>query len=254
MTWDSYELGVLAATRKDLDTAREHLEQAGDDPRALLLLGQLTATSGGPRRSYYERAAALGSTDAAYNLGALHATNGDFPAALSWYLRAGELGDSGADRMAGVMYATGQGTPVDRAKAETHLRRAAAAGETAAYRDLGILRKDDPAESAHWFLRAGATEELTKLVPALRETNNHCLLGVTLAFFLGDVPGGTEHLTAASWYRDGFGGPIDLVQALRWFLTGNGIHQAHTIAAGMTPDKIHEAGRYLEADLLVRPQ
>nr|WP_221383063.1 hypothetical protein [Actinoplanes polyasparticus] len=65
---------------------------------------------------------------------------------------------------------------------------------------------------------------------------------------------------AACWYRDGFGGPVDLVQALRWFPAmvgagnGNGLHDARTVAAVLSADDIHEAGplsgRLIEADLL----
>jgi len=66
---------------------------------------------------------------------------------------------------------------------------------------------------------------------------------------------------AAYWHRDGLGGPVDLVQALRWFLallgvgSGDGIHDTHEIVPMMTDDQIHEAGRHagriLDADVFV---
>jgi hypothetical protein len=46
------------------------------------------------------------------------------------------------------------------------------------------------------------------------------------------------------WYRDGFGGPVNLVQALRWYLamlhvrSGDGIHDAYEMMARMTADDI----------------
>nr|WP_255645825.1 hypothetical protein [Actinoplanes polyasparticus] len=39
MAWTACDLGVIAAQRGDSDAARMHLEAAGDDPRALYLLG-----------------------------------------------------------------------------------------------------------------------------------------------------------------------------------------------------------------------
>ncbi len=69
-----------------------------------------------------------------------------------------------------------------------------------------------------------------------------------------------HNLGAACWYRDGFGGPVDLVQALRWYLAmlsvgGDGTHEAHQIVPMMTNDEIHEAGRLAgrisEADVFV---
>ncbi|MEU8662781.1 tetratricopeptide repeat protein [Actinoplanes philippinensis] len=376
MTWTAYEQGRLAVDRRDYGAARELLREAGADAAAMLLLGQLAGAGlGGPvdpeeKQAWYERAAALGSAEAAYNLGAIHAGAGRHAEGLAWYLRAAELGDGGGLRMAGVMYATGQGVPADDREAERLLLAAAERVPEAAF-DLGALyayRRDDPAAAARWYLEAAkedgarALEHLEALVPRLREsaatsTRARTMLGVILAFHLGeqaaatallaDTDGDPEALrslafliasgpedrrdtakatalyrmaadagdgyaahnlgvtatdpraavrwlrqaaesgvhesiphlanrlseldiddealrwyvrgaeaghtgcmfAAACWYRDGFGGPVDRVRALRWYLTllgtGNGdaLHEAHQIVALMSDDEIREAGR-----------
>nr|WP_238350723.1 tetratricopeptide repeat protein [Kribbella shirazensis] len=387
----AYEQGLLAVQRREFAAAREQLESAGDDPRAVLLLGQLAGEGLGEpvdaakKLSLYERAAELGSAEAAYNLGAAHANEQRYKVSLDWYRRGAELGQSGALRMIGVMYATGQGVEADDVEAERFLLAAAASGDHLASFDLGTLfayQRQDPVMAAQWFLRAAkegsapAWRELELLVPRLRElpagdTRARTMLGVILAFHLDERDAGAELLevsvaegdpeaqrslafllhdnaglpddkaramvlfrtaaeagdgygaynlgvaasdpheavrwlrqaaeagvpesypqladrlseldvdeealrwyvrgaedghkecmfAAACWYRDGFGGPVDLVQALRWYLSllevgsGDGIHEAHKIVSKMTDDQIHEAGRLagqiLAADVLV---
>ncbi|WP_436534120.1 tetratricopeptide repeat protein [Actinoplanes sp. HUAS TT8] len=377
MTWQEYDLAMMAIQRDDPVAAREHLQRAGEDGRALLALGQLADNAGKPE--FYERAAALGNGEAAYNLGAWHARHDDYPAALRWYERAAELGDKSARRMIGIMYATGQGVTVDNDVAEAHWRAAAAAGDTRALHDLGTMfahHRVDLAEAAHWYLEAAregfepANRELALLAPRLSEatTRTRTMRGVILAFVLGEPAEGARLLAvsaaqndpiaqrsyafllhhgtgveedreqaaalcraaaeagdawaalnvasilgdhpdavrwlraaaedgvraaypvlgdrlsaldeddealswyvraaegghqgamraAADWYRDGYGGPVDLVQALRWYLklldvgSGDGIHAAHAIVPRMTVDEIHEAGRYTEADVFAQ--
>jgi TPR repeat protein len=391
MTLTAYEQGLLAVQRREYGAARELLELAGNDPDALLLLGQLAGEGlGGPvdtarKLSLYERAAELGSAEAAYNLGAIHANAQRYEVGLNWYRRAAEFGDSAALRMAGIMYATGQGVTADDVEAERLLLAAAVNDARRVSFDLGTLyayQRHDPVMAAEWFLRAAkeddprAQRELELLVPRLRElsadgSRARTMLGVILAFHLdepitgaelleaaaaeGDpeaqrslaflLDGGAEELgdttratalyraaaeagdgyaaynlgvkqgehpeavrwlrraadvgvreayphlanrlseldiddealrwyvrgaetghqgcmfAAACWYRDGFGGPVDLVQALRWYLamlnvgSGDGIHEAHKIVPVMTDDQIHEAGRLAgrisEADVFV---
>ncbi|GAA2714323.1 tetratricopeptide repeat protein [Actinoplanes palleronii] len=203
MTWLAYDMGVLAALRGDHQAAREHLAAAGPDGRALLLLGQL----GGPDDSY-ERAAELGNAEAAYNLGARRAMAEDWPAALRWYERSAELGEPGARRMLGIMYATGQGVPVDDAVAESYWR-AAADGDERAFRDLGTLfayHRDDPAEAAHWFLKAAqagdptAPKELKRLASRLNRDDRRArtLLGVIHGFQLNDRATAVTLLTVSA--------------------------------------------------------
>lgn len=374
-----YEQGLLAVERREYGAARELLELAGDDADVLLLLGQLAGEGlGGPvdtarKLSLYERAADLGSAEAAYNLGAIHANAQRHAVGLNWYHRAAELGDSAALRMAGVMYATGQGVTADDVEAERLLLTAAVTDARQVSFDLGTLyayQRHDPVLAAQWFLRAAKEEDpraqrqLELLVPRLRElsadqSRARTMLGVILAFHLDEQAAGAELLEAAAaegdpeaqrslaflldggadalgdttramalyraaaqagdgyaaynlgtresdhreavrwlrqaaeagvhesyphlanrlseldiddealrwyvrgaeighqgcmfaaacWYRDGFGGPVDLVQALRWYLAmlsvggGDGIHEAHKIVPLMTDDEIHEAGR-----------
>lgn len=62
-------------------------------------------------------------------------------------------------------------------------------------------------------------------------------------------------------YRDGFGGPRDTVQAVRWFLKmldvgdGDGVHEAIELAHEMTHDEIRlaarPAGRVPEGEALI---
>ncbi|MFD1086339.1 tetratricopeptide repeat protein [Micromonospora andamanensis] len=391
MALTAYEQGLLAVERREYGAARELLELAGDDPDALLLSAQLAGEGlGGPvdtarKLSLYERAADLGSAEAAYNLGAIHANARRYAVGLTWYRRAADLGDSAALRMAGIMYATGQGVTADDVEAERLLLAAAATDAGQVSFDLGTLyagQRHDPVLAAQWFLRAvkegdtRAQRQLELLVPRLRElsadqSRARTMLGVILAFHLDEQVAGAELLEAAAadgdpeaqrslaflldggadglgdptramalyraaaqagdgyaaynlgvkesdhheavrwlrraaeagvheayphlanhlseldiddealrwyvrgaeighpgcmfaaacWYRDGFGGPVDLVQALRWYLAmlsagvGDGIHEAHKIVPMMTDDQIHEAGRLAgrisEADVFV---
>ncbi|MFY1649976.1 tetratricopeptide repeat protein [Solwaraspora sp. WMMB762] len=241
MAWQAYEQGLICLGRRDVAAARAHLESAGADPRALLLLGQLAGGGDGEpadhsrARRLYARAAALGSADAAYNLAALYATgrggDRDDAAALTWYLRSAELGSADARRMVGLMYAHGQGVPADDTEAERHWRAAAVDGQAPAMRDLGALyaqRRDDPAEAAFWYLEAAKSgdttvgQELARLVPRLRERTAadqraRTLLGVILAFHLDDPTAAVPLLTASA----GQGDPV--AQRTLGFLVERGI-------------------------------
>jgi TPR repeat protein len=65
-----------------------------------------------------------------------------------------------------------------------------------------------------------------------------------------------------SWYRDGIGTSVDLVQGMRWFIamlnvgSGNGVHEAHQMVSQMTPEEIRTsarlAGRPLDAEVFLR--
>jgi len=210
VTLDAYELGVIAVQRKAFAQAREQLELAGGDGRALLLLGQLASVGQGEpadpakARRLYERAAELGNADAAHNLGALYATGRgvaqDYPTALRWYQRAVGLGSVRAHRQVGLMYAAGQGVPVDEDEAQRQWRAAVAGGDTQALHDLGTLfayHRGDPVQAAHWYLQAAgkgivaAVNELRLLAaklpgPARVDHRVRTMLGVIHAFHLDD--------------------------------------------------------------------
>lgn len=56
-------------------------------------------------------------------------------------------------------------------------------------------------------------------------------------------------LSAACWYRDGYGTQVDRVQSLRWFLTlfwtermGDALHAAHEVAEQMSEADVYRAG------------
>ncbi|MEU8265231.1 tetratricopeptide repeat protein [Micromonospora sp. NPDC048999] len=221
MTLQPYDRGVLAVQRGAFEEAREQLELAGPDDRALLLLGQLASSGHGEpadpvrARGLYERAAELGNAEAAHNLGVLYATGlgvaQDQAAALRWYQRSAELGSVPALRMVGLMYGTGQGAPVDQDEAERHWRMAAAAGEAQALHDLGTLfgyHKVDLPEAASWYLEAAkagieAKRELTLLAPKLRmpasvDRRARTMLGVIRAFHLEDPAGGVKLLAVSA--------------------------------------------------------
>ncbi|MFG2040628.1 tetratricopeptide repeat protein [Dactylosporangium sp. NPDC048998] len=391
MVLTAYDRGLLAVQRQDYAAGRAVLETARDDVAALMLLARLAGDGLGEpadaqrKRALYERAAALGSAEAAYNLGAISANEERYADALDWYARAAQRGDAGALRMLGLMHLMGQGTAVDDAEAERLWLAAVEGGDTRALLDLGLLylhHRDDPVTGTQWLLRAAkadsvaAWRELELVGPRLRaradgDDRAATLLGVVLAFHLGDPLAGVGVLegpagrgdpeaqralafllhrnpaveqdearamtlyraaaeagdayaaynlgvsahdpqeairwlrqaaaagitesypslgdrlsaldldeealswylrgaahghkgcmfAAACWFRDGFGGPVDLVQSLRWYLqmldagSGDGIHEAHKIVPRMSDDEIHEAGRLagriLEADVFV---
>jgi len=222
----AYERGVIAVQRRDFAEARQQLESAVSDDRALLLLGQLASNGHGEpvdparARRMYERSAELGNAEAAHNLGVLYASGRgvaqDYGAALRWYRRSAELGDVEARRMVGLMYATGQGVAVDEDEAERLWRSAAAAGEVRALHDLGTLfayHKIDLPEAASWYLQAAnagvaaAVRELKVLAPKLQEpattdSRARTMLGVIRAFHLDDPAGGVKLLTASAQEGD----------------------------------------------------
>ncbi|MEO3928451.1 tetratricopeptide repeat protein [Micromonosporaceae bacterium B7E4] len=218
----AYDRGLLAVQRGAFEEAREQLELAGPDGRALLLLGQLASGGHGevadPVRAcgWYERAAELGNAEAAHNLAVLYATgrgvDQDQAAALRWYQRSAEWGHTPARRMVGLMYATGQGVPADQDEAERHWRMAASAGEVQALHELGTLfayHKVDLPEAASWYLEAAkagneaAKKELALLAPKLRmpasvNRRARTMLGVIRAFHLSDPAGGVKLLTVSA--------------------------------------------------------
>jgi TPR repeat protein len=134
--------------------------------------------------------------------------------ALALYRSAAEGGDGIAAFNVGTMLGTS-------AAAVPWLRQAAGAGVAEAFPVLGdrLSEQDLDEEALRWYLRAAGAGH----------------------------PG--SMFAAACRHRDGFGGPVDHVQALRWFLAllgvgnGDGLHEAHQLAPHMTVAQIREAGR-----------
>ena len=129
-------------------------------------------------------------------------------------------------------------------------RAAAEAGDGIAAFNVGVA-STDAAEAVRWLTvaaEAGVQPAYPQLANRLGELD---LDDQALRWYVRGA--GSGHVgcmfAAACWYRDGFGGPVDLVQALRWFLAmldagnGDGIHEAHKIVPAMSVDDIHEAGR-----------
>lgn len=202
----AYDRGLMAVQRRDYAAGRAALEMAGDDVAALMLLARLAGDGLGEpvnverKVALYERAAALGGAQAAYNLGAISANERRYGDALGWYALAADRGDAGALRMLAVMHATGQGTTIDDAEAERLWLAAVEGGDTQALLDLAVLylhHRNDPVTGMQWLLRAAqansvaARRELEAVVPRLRARTDQddraaTLLGVVLAFHLGD--------------------------------------------------------------------
>ncbi|WP_051367682.1 tetratricopeptide repeat protein [Hamadaea tsunoensis] len=207
----AYEMGVFLADQGDYAKALRVLAGAGDDHRALLALGRMASNGQGrpedPAEAarLYERAAGLGSGEAAYNLGALYGqgrgVRHDADRALEWYERAGDLGYAPGWRMAGMMYAAGDGRATDLTTAERFWRKAAAAGDAQAMADLGQLHAyylHEPVAAADWYLRAygggqeEATSHLLRLAEPLRrafdggDARAGTMLGAILALFAED--------------------------------------------------------------------
>ncbi|SCL14434.1 hypothetical protein GA0070616_0439 [Micromonospora nigra] len=171
-------------------------------------------------------------------------------------------GDPEAQRALAFLLDDDAGRPEDRERAVALFRAAAEAGDGYGAYNLGVTTSD-PHEAVRWLRRAaqgGVSEAYPQLANRLSELD---LDDEALHWYVRGAEDGHAGcmFAAACWYRDGFGGPVDLVQALRWYLrlldadNGDGIHEAHKIVPMMTDDQIHEAGRLsgrlLEADVFV---
>ncbi|WFE44131.1 hypothetical protein [Verrucosispora sp. WMMD1129] len=199
-------------------------------------------------------------------LGVIRAFQLDDPAGGAELLTVpAQEGDPIAQRSLGYLVQHGLGVEQDDVRAVTLYQAAADAGDGFAAFNLGVLSGSSP-EAVHWLRRAaeaGISEACPLLGDRLSERD---LDEEALRWYVRGAESGDKGsmFAAACWYRDGFGGPINLVQALRWYLTmlnvgsGDGMHEAHEIVPRMTADEIYEAGRLsgrlLEADLFVQRQ
>ncbi|MEV0903054.1 tetratricopeptide repeat protein [Actinoplanes sp. NPDC049802] len=237
-----HDLGILYAYHKiDLPKAGLWFLRAGADRELALLAPRLSpGTILGVIKAYH-----LGEQRAGAEM--LEA-----PAAA---------GDPMAQRSLAFLLQHGHGVPADETRAVELYRAAAEGGDEFAAFNMGLLSGADPA-AVRWFRIAadgGVTDACTHLGNLLGAQD---LDEEALSWYVRGAEAGIQGcmFAAACWYRDGFGGPVDLVRALRWYLSmldtgsGDGVHEAHRIVPAMTVDEIHEAGRlsgrYLEADLL----
>ncbi|MFI6782637.1 tetratricopeptide repeat protein [Micromonospora sp. NPDC050276] len=174
-------------------------------------------------------------------------------------------GDPVAQRSLAYLLESGVGATRDDARTAVLYRAAAEAGDAIAAFNLGVLAGGSE-DAVRWLRQAagaGVTEAYALLGDRLSERD---LDEEALRWYVRGAESGDKAsmYAAACWYRDGFGGPVDFVQALRWYLamlnvgSADGIHEAHGIVSRMTSDEIHEAGRLsgrlLEADLFVQRQ
>ena len=98
-------------------------------------------------------------------------------------------------------------------------RPAADAGDDIAAFNLGVLSGRSP-HAVHWLRRA-AEAGITEAYPLLGDRlSDRDLDEEALQWYVRGAEAGDKGsmYAAACWYRDGFGGPVNLVQALRWYL------------------------------------
>lgn len=165
-----------------------------------------------------------------------HGDEADIVRAVELLSASAEDGDAYAAFNLGVLYRTGEMVAADHDRARTWFERAAGLGSAAG---AARLADDLTADGDHQQARAH------HLFAAER--------GVLPAMY-----------AVAQAYRDGIGGPVDRVQAVRWFLRtlnldstdSPGMAQAVSIAAQMTVGEIRQAarlaGRPGDAQTLIR--
>ncbi|WP_203832876.1 tetratricopeptide repeat protein [Actinoplanes lobatus] len=165
-----------------------------------------------------------------------------------------------AQRSYGFLLAHGTGVKEDQMRAAALYRAAAEAGDAWAALNLASVLGDHP-DAVGW-LRVAAEKGISAAYPVLGDRLSALDQDEeALNWYVRAAHGGHQGAmrAAADWHRDGFGGPVDLIQALRWYLklleVGNadGVHAAHAITPRMTVDEIHEAGRlsgrYVDAEV-----
>ena len=174
-------------------------------------------------------------------LGVIHAFHlGDPAPGVALLTMPAQQGDPVAQRTLGYLIQHGMGATPDQDRAVQLYRAAAEAGDGIAAFNLGMLCGESD-EALRWLRRAadaGVSEAYPWLGDKLsqRDLDEQALRWYVLGAQAGQAG---SMFAAACWYRDGFGSPVDLVQALRWYLAmlevgnGDGVHHAHHIVAMM---------------------
>ncbi|MFI0405533.1 tetratricopeptide repeat protein [Actinomadura sp. 3N508] len=181
----------------------------------------------------------------------------DPPTALKFFQRAADAGNAAAQRGLGYMLVNGVGVERDLPRAAGLFQSAAESGDAVAAFNLGnlllngqgvtkdeqcalsLLKDAKDGGVAHAGLRLGDWHAERGEERLARE----CYLDAAE----GGVP--VAMLKAGSYCREGVGGNIDRVQAVRWYLraldfgNGDGVHDAIATARLMSDTEVREAAR-----------
>ena len=178
-------------------------------------------------KTWFEKAVALGSIDAAYRMGTLFEHgNGvpqDYKKAAEWYRKAAEKGYAAAEFALGYLYEGGLGTAMDAKAAIAWYQKAAAQGDAWANNNLGYLYQHasppDYAAAMLWYERAAAVGDATA------EDN----IGFLFEHHLGvkqDYAAAMTHYKAAALAGDSDGA----FKAGYFFEQGYGVQQNYSAA------------------------
>lgn len=197
--------------------------------------------------AWYNRAASLGSRDAAFDLGWLYQKGlgrpPDSTQAAQWYRRAAEAGHAMAANNLGVLYKNGMGVERDYSEALRWYRFAAEAGNVDAQNNLGVMfnnglgvmRDDD--QALRWFRRAADAGNASAQVNiGILYKNGSGVaqnFAEAIAWFRRAADAGSEAgmLNLGLLYENGLGVPRDHVQAVAWLrkAAANGSDAATTL-------------------------
>jgi hypothetical protein len=206
-------------------------------------------------------AAQTGHVEAQYSLGSAMMTFGPGEhraEAARWSEAAARVGHAGAQRALGLLLEAGDGVPRDRPRAMTLYLAAAASSDAVAQFHAGIgsiLGKGLPVDldkGIAWLQKAAAQGCAPAFLPLATELAGLDREVEARPWFAREAERGNVAimLHVGRWYRDGVGGPVDRVQAARWFMTAFvkhknavGVQEMHELAGAMTEDELWAAAR-----------
>ena len=283
-----YRVGSMLATGEgaavDVARASVYWERAAKlgDVSSMMLLGRFheasdpaqsmrwfleAATAGGaPARGAAEallpaltEAAQTGNVEAQYYLGGAVMTLGlDRAEAARWFEAAAGAGHAGAQRSLGFLVESGKGVVKDPARAMTLYLTAAEAGDAVAQFNVGVCSLQgkglpiDVEKGIAWLQKAAEQGRAQAFLPLASELAQLDRDEEARAWFARGAETGNlaAMMHVGRWCRDGVGGPVDRVQAARWFMTafvkhksGDGIHEMHEMAGAMTEEELWAAAR-----------
>lgn len=174
------------------------------------------------------------------------------PMAVAYARAAAEAGDPAGQRTYGYLLAEGVGVEADPVRAVELFAAASEGGD--AFGAFNLAKRTEDAAASMLLLRRAAEGGLLMAGTALGDRLSALDRDEeALRWYVWAAERGQRGavVTAACWYRDGYGGPSDPVQAVRWFFVmlahgnGDGVHEAVQLArrAAMTHEQIREAGR-----------